>query len=125
MVSSQSKSTGFWSTLVRRFRDGDDKTPTNVYRLEDVRHAMLSLLSSDGAQRNPILAHRITAAKDAKALWYQRASLMAALSEQCGEEQAHERMEHLSSMFMGLLPKDMMPRVSRPTPLKRKRRSRK
>lgn len=114
MVSSQSKSTGFWSTLVRRFRDGDDnKTPTNVYRLEDVRHAMLSLLSSDGAQRNPILAHRITAAKDAQALWYQRASLMAALSEQCGEEQAHERMERLTSMFQGLLPKDMMPRAPR------------
>lgn len=114
MASSQTKSTSFLSTLVRRFKGGEDKgAPTNVYRLEDVRHAMLSLLSSDGAQRNPILAHRITAAKDAQALWYQRASLMAALSEQYGEEQAHERMERLSSMFQGLLPKDMMPRASR------------
>lgn len=123
MVSSQSHSTGFWSTLVRRFKDGGNGAPPNVYRLEDVRRAMLSTLTADGAQRNPILAHRIVAAKDAKALWYQRASLMAALSEQYGEGPAHAHMERLSSMFQGLLPKDMMPRIPRTPRAPRKRRS--
>ena len=121
MDSSQSKGS-FWQTLMRRFKDGSSDAPANVYRLEDVRRAMLSQLSSEGAQRNPILAHRICAAKDAKALWYQRASLMAALSEQYGEERAHEHMERLSSMFQGLLPKDMLPRTPR---ISRKRRSKK
>ena len=120
MVSSQSESASFWSTIVRRFKRERDDAPVNVYKLEDVRHAMLSLLTADGAQRHPILAHRITAAKDAKALWYQRASLMEALSEQYGEGQAHERMEDISSMFQGLLPKDMMPRAPR---IARRRRS--
>ena len=122
MASSQSESASFWSTIVRRFKGERDGRPVNVYKLEDVRRAMLSQLSADGAQRHPILAHRITEAKDAKALWYQRASLMAALSEQYGEGQAHEHMERLTAMFRGLLPKDMMPRPPR---IARKRRSRK
>ena len=113
MESKQSKGSGFWSTLMRRFKDGSASAPVNVYRLEDVRRAMLSLLSAEGAQREPILAHRIMAAKDAQALWYQRASLMAVISAQYGEEKAHERMERLSAMFQGLLPKDMLPRAPR------------
>ena len=125
MASSKSEGASFWSTIVRRFKGEGSGAPANVYKLEDVRRAMLSQLSAEGAQRHPILAHRITEAKDAQALWYQRASLMGALSEQYGEQQAHERMERLSSMFQGLLPKDMMPRTSRPAPLARKRRSRK
>ena len=122
MVSSKSESASFWSTIVRRFKGERDGRPVNVYKLEDVRRAMLSQLSADGAQRHPILAHRITEARDAKALWYQRASLMGALSEQYGEQQAHERMEDISSMFQGLLPKDMMPR---PTRIARRRRRKK
>ena len=122
MDSSQSESASFWSTIVRRFKGGRGGAPVNVYKLEDVRRAMLSQLSADGAQRHPILAHRITEAKDAQALWYQRSSLMAALSEQYGEEQAHTRMEDISSMFHGLLPKDMMPRPSR---IARRRRRKK
>ena len=122
MVSSKSESASFWSTIVRRFKGDSGGAPVNVYKLEDVRRAMLSQLSADGAQRHPILAHRITEARDAKALWYQRASLMGALSEQYGEQQAHERMEDISSMFQGLLPKDMMPR---PTRIARRRRRKK
>ena len=120
MDSPQSSQSSFWQTLIRRFKGDGGGAPVNVYKLEDVRRAMLSQLNAEGAQRNPILAHRICAAKDAKALWYQRASLMAALSEQYGEEKAHEHMERLTSMFQGLLPKDMMPRPPR---IARRRRS--
>lgn len=123
MLSSKSESTGFWSAIMRRIRGGDGSaSPVTVYKLEDVRRAMLSQLTTDSAQRHPILAHRIAEAKDAQALWYQRSSLMAALSEQYGEEQAHERMGSISSMFQGLLPKDMMPR---PTRITRRRRRKK
>lgn len=122
MASSQSESAGFWSTIVRRFKGDADGAPAPVFRLEDVRRAMLSQLSAEGAQRHPALAHRITGAKSAKTLWYQRPALMEALSEQYGEGDAHERMERLSAMFEGMLPKHMMPRAPRIT---NRRRSKK
>ena len=51
MASHQSESASFWSTIVRRFKRERDEAPVNVYKLEDVRRAMLSQLSAEGAQR--------------------------------------------------------------------------
>jgi hypothetical protein len=83
-------------------------------RLLDLRMTMLDMLGGEGAQRFPILAHRIRAGADAQALWFARADLMAVLAEVHGEDEARARIDGLSNMFDGLLPKGLM---SRPTSL--------
>ena len=99
---------GFWASLMWRLKKEGGSAPADAWRLDDVRRAMLALLDEDGARRYPLVAHRIRRSKDAKALWFQRANLMAALSDLYGEEKAHERMQRLTGMFKGLLPKGMM-----------------
>lgn len=86
-----------------------------AHRLEDIRMAMLDMLGEDGAQRYPQVARRIRYGGDAQALWYARADLMAALAGLSGEQVARRRMESLTVLFDGMLPKGLM---SRPTSLR-------
>lgn len=86
-----------------------------AHRLEDIRTAMLDMLSEQGIQQFPRVARRIRAGGDALALWYARADLMAALAGLHGEQVARTRMTSLTAMFDGMLPQGM---VSRPTTLR-------
>ena len=61
------------------------------------------------------MVRRVFHSKDAQALWYARAELMAALADLHGERVAHQRMAALSPMFDGLLPKSL---TARPTSLR-------
>lgn len=84
------------------------------HRLEDIRTAMMDMLGEQGAELYPQVARRIRSGGDAQSLWYARADLMAALADMSGEKLARRRMESLSVLFDGMLPKGLM---SRPTTL--------
>jgi hypothetical protein len=57
---------------------------------------------------------RITEAIDLQDLWYLRGDVMAALAEIEGEASARRKLNQVSNMFKGLLPKGLS---SRPSPL--------
>ena len=76
--------------------------------LEPVREAMLSVLGDDGARVNPALKRRLKYLHDAHSLWYARAELVAVLSQLHGEALAVHRVQSLSPVFRGLVPKSLM-----------------
>ena len=71
---------------------------------EDIREAMLAVLSESGAKQFPQLTRRIRYASDIQALWYLRGDLMAALAAMHGEVAARKRIDSITSQFRGLLP---------------------
>lgn len=81
---------------------------------EDVREAMLSLLSDSGAATLPQVTRRIRYANDIQGLWYLRGDLMGALSSVHGETVARQKVQSITDMFHGLLPSSL---TSRPSPL--------
>ena len=104
-----------WVTGLYARWTGARPDPKRVaHRLEDIRLAMLDTLGEDGVGQYPQVARRIRYGGDAQALWYARADLMAALANLYGEQSARTRMESLSVLFEGMLPKGLM---SRPTTL--------
>ncbi|MFP8833989.1 hypothetical protein ACLIJR_06935 [Hydrogenophaga sp. XSHU_21] len=76
--------------------------------LEPVRQAMLSVLGEDGARMNPALKRRLKFMHDAHSLWYARAELVAVLSQIHGEALAVHRVQCLSPVFDGLVPKALI-----------------
>ena len=105
-------STQTFATLYERLVSRKPDAGEVAHRLEDIRHAMLSLLGDEGVARYPQLARRIEFCVDEMALWYARSELMAALADLYDEETAHRRLTRQSAMFRGLLPKSMMARPS-------------
>jgi hypothetical protein len=89
-------------------------TATMAYGIDDVRHAMLSLLTSALDEQFPHVVRRIRYATDIQALWFLRGDLMRALASGCGEAAAREQLEAVSDMFEDLLPTGLR---SRPSPL--------
>jgi hypothetical protein len=81
---------------------------------EDIREAMLDLLGTSGGKQFANVTRRIRYANDIQALWYLRGDLMAALATTLGEAAARERVQRITRMFHGLLPKAL---TSRPSPL--------
>lgn len=77
-------------------------------QLEALRQAMLDLLGEQGAQEHPRVARQLRLAPDAKALWYARSDLMAALATLHGESDARQSMENLTIAFRGQLPKTLL-----------------
>lgn len=75
---------------------------------------MLDMLGESGAQHYPQVARRIRCSGDAQGLWYARSDLMATLADMHGEQMARKRMESLSVLFEGQLPKGL---ITRPTTL--------
>ena len=76
--------------------------------LEPVRKAMLDVLGEDGAQINPDLTRRLKYLHDPHALWFARAEMVAALSQIHGEALAVHRVQSLSPVFQGLVPRSLI-----------------
>jgi hypothetical protein len=81
---------------------------------EDIREAMLGLMGEAGPKRFPQITRRIRYANDIQALWYLRGDLMAALATLNGESEARRKVQGITDMFHGLLPRSLS---SRPSPL--------
>lgn len=76
--------------------------------LEPVREAMLAALGEEGAKANPELTRKLRYVRDAHGLWYARAEMVAVLSRLHGEALAVHRVQSLSPVFQGLIPKSLM-----------------
>jgi hypothetical protein len=82
--------------------------------IEDIRSAMLGLMTAGEDERFPHVVRRIRYAGDVQGLWYLRGDLMAVLASSHGEAAAREKLESLRDMFEDLLPRGLR---SRPSPL--------
>lgn len=82
--------------------------------LEDIREAMLDGLGVSSAVAATKLELRVTYAEDLQDLWYLRGDIMAAIAAVDGEALAREKLNQISDMFKGLLPRAL---TSRPSPL--------
>ncbi|WP_394792374.1 hypothetical protein [Rhodoferax sp.] len=103
------------SSLLSLF--GSDAARADATRgdqLEKIRTAMLECLaaveSSNAAQ---YLEHRVRHAADIQSLWYLRSDLMVLLSSVIGETAARTRLDGITPMFRGLLPKSLASRANR------------
>jgi len=81
---------------------------------EDIREAMLTLLSAAGSKEFSNVIRRVRYANDIQALWYLRGDLLAALASVHGEVAARQKLHRVTQMFRGLLPGSLN---SRPSPL--------
>ncbi|MBC5783488.1 hypothetical protein H8N03_11080 [Ramlibacter sp. USB13] len=81
---------------------------------EDIREAMLSLLSEAGGRQFANVTRRVRYANDIQGLWYLRGDLLAALASVHGEAVARQKVQRVTRMFQGLLPGSL---TSRPSPL--------
>jgi hypothetical protein len=91
-----------------------DPTAVMQYGIDDIRQAMLGLMTDGQDERFPHVVRRIRYATDVQALWFLRGDLMGALASSCGEAAAREKLESVSEMFEDLLPNGLR---SRPSPL--------
>ena len=82
--------------------------------LEDIREAMLEGLGVSSAVAATKLELRVTYAEDLQDLWYLRGDIMAAIAAVDGEALAREKLNQISDMYTGLLPRSL---ASRPSPL--------
>jgi hypothetical protein len=80
--------------------------------LEDIREAMLDGLSVPGAATASKLELKVTYATDLNDLWYLRGDVMAAIAAVDGEVAARQKLDQISGMFKGLLPKSLTARTS-------------
>ncbi len=77
-------------------------------RMETVRQAMLDTMANAGlGQRQLHIVGRIQCAQGIQALWFVRTDMMTALAAELGEAAAREKIDALSALFDGLLPKGL------------------
>lgn len=81
---------------------------------EDIREAMLALMSEAGAREFANVMRRVRYANDIQGLWYLRGDVLAALAATQGEAAARQKIQKITRMFEGLLPGSLS---SRPSPL--------
>jgi hypothetical protein len=80
--------------------------------MEDIREAMLALLTQSGDKQHATVIRRVRYASDIQALWYLRGDLLAALASIHGEATARQQLQTLTRMFQGLLPGGLSSRFS-------------
>ena len=90
------------------------ETPSATEALADIRQAMLDELAICAHRITPVVRMRVSQAADLQDLWYLRGDIMAAIAATEGEAVARRKMEHISNMFRGQLPRGLS---SRPSPL--------
>jgi hypothetical protein len=107
------------SSIYSIFSLGHPSTPPpeSEFSIEDIRSAMLELMTAIEEARFPHVMRRVRYAGDVQGLWFLRGDLMAALASSHGEVAAREKLETLSEMFEDLLPGGLR---SRPSPLSAK-----
>jgi hypothetical protein len=81
--------------------------PSKSQRLEDIRQSMLDSLADAGAMPLAQFERRVIFASDAESLWYLRPELLMVIASKRGERAARQRLEQISAMFIGLLPKGL------------------
>lgn len=108
-------------TMVGALMGDPAQPPDSVLqdRIEGIRDCMLEALGSD-APEFAYITRRIRYSPDVQSLWYLRGDLMAVLAAKEGETAAARRVESISTMFVGLLPRALGARSS---PLKGMERS--
>jgi hypothetical protein len=84
--------------------------PRTLFRIEDIRQAMLDSIGEDARTSFPQIERRILFAEDLQGLWYLRSDIMVAISSLQGESVAIQRIRQITNMFEGLLPKGMFSR---------------
>ncbi len=104
------------SSIYAIFSLGHPSVPPSAteFSIEDIRSAMLELMTPVEEARFPHVMRRVRYAGDVQGLWFLRGDLMAALASSHGEVAAREKLETLSEMFEDLLPGGLR---SRPSPL--------
>ena len=85
-------------------------------RTEAIRALLLEEMGDYGTIHFPKIPRAVRYATDALSLWYARGDVMAVLSAEYGEASAHQKMDHISRQFKGLLPSGIS---ARPNKLKR------
>lgn len=78
--------------------------------LEDIREAMLEGMGATGSTTASKLELKVTYAIDLHDLWYLRGDVMAAISAISGEAHARSKLDEISKMFRGHIPKALMSR---------------
>lgn len=80
--------------------------------LEDIREAILEELAVPGAATASKLELKVTYATDLQDLWYLRGDIMAAIASIDGEAMARRKLNLISNMFRGLLPRALTARAT-------------
>jgi len=78
-------------------------------RVGVIREAMLDLLMEMDANEATKTWQDVDRAHDAQSLWYLRSDLSRLLGEHLGEQDARIKMDRLTEMFRGVVPKNQMP----------------
>lgn len=105
------------STITAIFSVSTAPPPTpeeHAAAVESIRRKMLAMAVMGNAERSETLARRIRYAANIESLWYARSELMHLIAREHGEAIARERVEALSELFRGVLPRGLR---SRPSPL--------
>ena len=103
------------STLTSKRRTGYtellgsvEPTPETLSaRMEEIRALMLSELGDYGVKKFPSIVHRVRYSCDIQGLWYVRADVLCILANSSGQAVAREKVAHISSRFIGLLPQSV------------------
>jgi hypothetical protein len=87
-------------------RDPTRSAETQAH-VEYIREEMLDCMAVflDGHCTRPPTWTKVAFADDIQSLWFLRSDVMHMLSQHCGEALAAEKLETLTSMFRGHLPK--------------------
>jgi hypothetical protein len=77
-------------------------------RTEQIRQFMVDCIKAGASLKDfPHIERRLLSARDVEALWYLRGDVLAALCDVLGEHAARRKLDEITSMFNGLLPRSM------------------
>jgi len=77
-------------------------------RTEQIRQLMVACVKADVCRSDvPYIERRLLSARDVEALWYLRGDVLAVLCDIHGEYLARQKLDEITSMFSGLLPRSM------------------
>ena len=79
-------------------------------RFANIQQAMLGVLWEHVGEDPvfPKIYFDINRAVEIQTLWYLRSDLLSLLSGYCGEQIAHSKLDEITEMFRGLIPKNQL-----------------
>jgi hypothetical protein len=80
-------------------------------RTHEIREEMLKHvdLTPDTEAEKPLVWQEINVARDVESLWYLRSDVLQHLGEHHGERVARQKIDAITEMFRGIIPKNQMP----------------